>query len=138
MCECACAFVPGILVGEIRGNNRTAPSSRQIDNSDRTPPPHRPIALFITVPFSFLLGVGRVEHTPSPSPQAKEPRGRASFSQTSSLRVQHVQHPGPEILARRGGGPGVIVTMQTVGAAHLPLQRTQLPLISSHKGPRRR
>ena len=61
-------FVPGILVGEIRGNNRTAGSGRQIDNAIGLLY-HQAYRLVSQFPFiSFCLG-GRVEHTPTPPPR---------------------------------------------------------------------
>ena len=66
VCERVCTgFVPGILVGEIRGNNRTAGSGRQIDNVIGLLY-HQAYLLVSQFPFlSFCLG-GRAEHTPTP------------------------------------------------------------------------
>ena len=69
VCERVCTgFVPGILVGEIRGNNRTARSGRQIDNSDRASPPPGLSALYRSSLFFLSGSGGRAEHTPQPAP----------------------------------------------------------------------
>lgn len=112
VCERVCTgFVPGILVGEIRGNNRTARRGRQIDNSDRAAPPPSLSALYRSSLF-FLSGSGGGRNTPpSPPPHpGPEPRGLP-------LRLPPSVSNTPSVQARsswleRAGVPRVGVTTE--------------------------
>lgn len=108
--------------GEIRGNNRTAGSGRQIDNGDRAAAT-RPISLFL-VPLSLSGLGGRVE-PPTPLPSRRpEPWGLPlATSNTPSARARSSQLEG-------AGDPRVLVPAQMKSIPGWGAAPTQHPALS--------
>lgn len=143
VCECermCTGFVPGILVGEIRGNNRTAQRGRQIDNSDRAAPPPSLSALYRSSLF-FLSGWGGEGGTHPPAhPHTRDPSRGASLSGSLPLCLTHpVSRPGAPGWKGQGSRGSVSplrwVTGQRQQGSICPGERKQIPLTSPAKGP---